>query len=100
MSSDNNIAIRVRGLGKKYQLGGSQEQYHTLRDAIVNLMKAPFKRFFRAPLSEEFLSAQRMCHFMWSKGEVVGIVGLSGAGKRKENEGLSRVIGLRGTYVM
>jgi len=31
MSSDN-IAIRVRGLGKKYTIGGSQEKYHTLRE--------------------------------------------------------------------
>jgi len=34
--SSDNIAIRVRGLGKKYTLGGSQEKYLTLRDAIVN----------------------------------------------------------------
>ena len=44
MSSDN-IAIRVRNLGKKYTLGGPQEKYLTLRDAIVNSVKAPFKRF-------------------------------------------------------
>jgi hypothetical protein len=25
----DDIAIRVRGLGKKYQLGGPQEKYHT-----------------------------------------------------------------------
>jgi hypothetical protein len=35
MSSDN-IAIRVRGLGKKYIIGGPQEKYDTFRDAIVN----------------------------------------------------------------
>jgi len=34
------------------------------------------------------------------QGEVVGSVGWSGAGKRKDNEGLRRVIGLKGTYVM
>jgi len=56
MSSDN-IAIRVRNLGKKYQLGGPQERYLTLRDAIVNSVKAPFKRFSSAPSPEEFLSA-------------------------------------------
>jgi lipopolysaccharide transport system ATP-binding protein len=43
MSDD--ITIRVRGLGKKYTIGGPQEQYHTLRDAIVNSVKAPFNRF-------------------------------------------------------
>jgi hypothetical protein len=29
----DNIAIRVRNLGKKYTLGGPQEKYHTFRDA-------------------------------------------------------------------
>ena len=43
MSSDS-IAIRVRNPGKKYQLGGPQEKYLTLRDAIVNSVKAPFNR--------------------------------------------------------
>ena len=53
MSTDN-IAIRVRGLSKKYTLGGPQENYLTLRDAIVNSLKAPFVRFNRAPPDEEF----------------------------------------------
>jgi hypothetical protein len=44
MSSDHP-AIIVRNLGKKYQIGGPQERYLTLRDAIVNSMKAPFSRF-------------------------------------------------------
>ena len=52
--NDKKIAIRVRNLGKKYSIGGPQEQYHTLRDAIVNSVKAPFKRFHPAPPSEEF----------------------------------------------
>jgi lipopolysaccharide transport system ATP-binding protein len=53
-SMSDDIAIRVRGLGKKYTHGGSQEKYHTLRDAIVNSVKAPFKRFHHAPPAEEF----------------------------------------------
>jgi len=42
--TDKNIAIRVRNLGKKYTIGGPREQYLTLRDAIVNSVKAPFHR--------------------------------------------------------
>jgi hypothetical protein len=34
--TDKNIAIRVRGLGRKYTLGGPQEKYQTFRDAIIN----------------------------------------------------------------
>lgn len=40
--TDKNIAIRVRNPGKKYILGGSQEKYLSLRDAIVNSVKARF----------------------------------------------------------
>ena len=74
MSSDN-IAIRVRNPGKKYKIGGPQEKYLTLRDAIVNSVKAPFKRFHPAPPSEEFLSAQRMCRLMWSRAMLWGLSG-------------------------
>jgi len=42
--TDKNIAIRVRNPGKKYTLGGSQENYLTLRDAIINFVKVPFNR--------------------------------------------------------
>jgi hypothetical protein len=37
-----DVAIRVCGLGKKYVIGGAQEQYLTLRDAIVNIAVAPY----------------------------------------------------------
>ena len=40
--SSENIALRVHNLGKKYTIGGPQENYLTLRDAIVNSVKAPF----------------------------------------------------------
>lgn len=36
------IANRVRNPGKRYTIGGLQERYLTLHDAIINLMKAPF----------------------------------------------------------
>ncbi len=58
-------ALRVSYLGKRYIIGGSQENYLTIRDAIVNFMKVTFKRFNRAPPSGEFLSAQRMCRSIW-----------------------------------
>jgi len=50
----DDIAIRVRGLGKKYQIGGPREKYLTFRDAIVNSVKAPFRRFHRAQPDEGF----------------------------------------------
>ena len=73
--TDKNIAIRVRGLGKKYTLGGQQEKYHTLRDAIVNSVKAPFKRFSSAPPAEEFWALKDVS-FDVEPGPVVGIIRL------------------------
>ena len=42
--TNNNIAIRVRNPGKQYTIGKPQENYLTLRDDIVNSVKAPFHR--------------------------------------------------------
>ena len=69
----DDIAIRVRGLGKKYQLGGPQEKYDTIRDAIVNSVKAPFKRFHHAPPVEEFWALKDVS-FDVDRGEVLGII--------------------------
>jgi len=42
--SPDHPAIRVSHPGKKYTIGGPQEKYLTFRDAIVNSVKAPFRR--------------------------------------------------------
>jgi lipopolysaccharide transport system ATP-binding protein len=88
--NDKNIAIRVRNLGKKYTIGGPQEQYHTLRDAIVNSVKAPFNRFSRAPPDEGFWALKDVS-FDVEQGEVVGIIGRNGAGKSTLLKILSRI---------
>ena len=73
--TNKNIAIRVLGLGKKYQLRGRQENYLTLRDVVVNSVKAPFKRFSSAPPSEEFWALKDVS-FDVEPGPVVGIIRL------------------------
>ncbi len=88
--STDNIAIRVSHLGKKYQIGGPQEQYLTLRDTIVNSVKAPFKRVHRAPADEGFWALKDVS-FDVERGEIVGIIGRNGAGKSTLLKILSRI---------
>ena len=70
--SSNHPAIRVSHLSKQYKLGGPQEPYHTLRDAIVNSLKAPLKVFHKAPPVEGFWALKDVS-FEVEPGEVVGI---------------------------
>lgn len=88
--TDKKVAIRVHCLGKRYTIGGPQEQYLTFRDAIVNSVKAPFKRFNRAPPDEGFWALKDVS-FDVEQGEVIGIIGRNGAGKSTVLKILSRI---------
>lgn len=80
----DNIAIRVHNLDR------SRERYHTLRDAIVNSTKMPFKRSNRDPPTEKFCILKDVS-FDMEQGEVLEIIGQNRTGKSTLLKILSRV---------
>jgi lipopolysaccharide transport system ATP-binding protein len=87
------LAIRVNNLGKKYRIGGRQEGYGTLRDALASAVQVPLQMLRNRDrrIRPVEIWALRDVSFEVKPGEVLGIIGRNGAGKSTLLKILSRI---------
>lgn len=86
-----NVAIRVEGLSKRYDIGAVQRRHDTVRDLIADKISNLIRRSERVCPAEKAIWALKDISFEVKEGEVVGLVGSNGAGKSTLLKILSRI---------
>ena len=79
MRAMTNTMISVEGLGKQYELGVPQAAYTTLRETLVESLRAPLRMARGHRRETETIWAIRDVNFEVGRGEVVALVGKNAA---------------------
>lgn len=86
-----DVAIRVEGLSKRYEIGAARRRHDTLRDLMADKISTLIRRNGHDCHAEKTIWALKDISFEVMEGEVVGLIGSNGAGKSTLLKILSRI---------